>query len=449
MKIPFIKNKAEYIGAGLCYPNSADTRDKFTLTSRFGDKVKLYKDMGNNLLVPRNCGNTYKEDRQIKGVQVNFNSSFIARDGQQELVNRSHSLLNNDESHIMEAATGSGKTIMGTEIAGRLGKKFLVIVPKSDIVDQWRNAFKLILGLKDNEIGLIQGDTYNVAGKKAVVAMIHSLCKDNRYPPWVYNEFGLIIIDECHVVSAETFANTMWLLPATLRLGLSATPYRQDGKDFVFHSHIGPIKNKSANLQLTPKILVKASDFVTPSVNKYVEINGVTELRKVKMFAPPGKTGALNKALARNTKRNKLIADLAKSAYQKGRNTIIFSELRESHLEPIETELIGLGVSRRDIGWYVGGMKKTELEKSKAKKIILSTYRMASMATDIPWLDTCILCTPRADVVQIVGRILREYPDKKEPVVFDIVDNDNKVFASYYKKRLSWYRKIGAKVVHI
>jgi superfamily II DNA or RNA helicase len=71
---------------------------------------------------------------------------------------------------------------------------------------------------------------------------------------------------------------------------------------------------------------------------------------------------------------------------------------------------------------------------------------MASEATDIPWLDTCVLAAPRANVVQIVGRIRREYPDKKEPVVLDLVDVDSTVLRNYAEARMKWYKSLGAEV---
>jgi superfamily II DNA or RNA helicase len=74
---------------------------------------------------------------------------------------------------------------------------------------------------------------------------------------------------------------------------------------------------------------------------------------------------------------------------------------------------------------------------------------MAREGTDIPWLDTAVLATPKADVEQIIGRIRREHPGKKEPVVLDPVDQDSPVFVGYANKRAWWYRKVGAKIVQM
>ena len=71
---------------------------------------------------------------------------------------------------------------------------------------------------------------------------------------------------------------------------------------------------------------------------------------------------------------------------------------------------------------------------------------MASEATDLPWMDTCILATPRSDVVQIVGRVLRQYPNKKQPIVIDIIDDDSTILLNFARKRRKWYDQIGAAV---
>ena len=89
---------------------------------------------------------------------------------------------------------------------------------------QWHGELKRFLGLADHEIGIVQADKCDVLGKKVVLAMGHSLCKPDRYPSYVYDWAGMMIIDEVHRVAAETFSEVCSLVSARLRLGLSATP---------------------------------------------------------------------------------------------------------------------------------------------------------------------------------------------------------------------------------
>lgn len=420
-------------------------KNNLKFRSKFGDEYQGYKSSKDGLIVPRNFDifpyGIRVDDVRSNGIGVDIKSAFKPLFEEQEtLVSSSVALLNRDISHILQASTGRGKTVMGTEIALRIGKKFVVIVPKEDILKQWCNAFTL-LGIPEDKIGYIQGNRCDTVDKVAVVAMVHSVCKENRYHDWVFKEFGLCIIDEVHTLGADTFSQAMWNIPAKLRLGLTATPYRADGKDNIFELHIGKVKVKSSTLNLTPRILIEESPWKVPLVNKHIGLKTI----KVKLEHKAGKTMHINKMIAGNISRNKMIGEFGGAAYKSGRHIIIFSDLK-IHLERIEDFLISNKVPRKEIGYYVGGLTEAKREVVKLKKVLLATYKMASMATDIPSLDTCILGTPRSDIKQIVGRILRIFHGKKEPLVFDIQDNDSSVFKAYANKRLRYYKSINATV---
>ena len=102
-----------------------------------------------------------------------------------------------------------------------------------------------------------------------------------------------------------------------------------------------------------------------------------------------------------------------------------------------------VGIPVTDMRFYVGGMKTGQRERAKEARIILATYSMTADATDIPELDTLVMATPKSDVEQIVGRILR-FIEGKDPVVFDIRDETSPVFSSYGVARDRWYRSVGA-----
>ncbi|MCK5788774.1 MAG: DEAD/DEAH box helicase family protein [Chlamydiia bacterium] len=336
----------------------------------------------------------------------------------------------------------SGKTIMAMAMIANVGKKTIIVVTKEDIRDQWIAAAKMVLGLSMKDIGLIQADVCAVKGKKIVIAMIQSLSKSGKYPSSTWSDFGLAVYDEVHLANADQFSNSIWLMPAKLRLGLSATPERKDGKDIVVRGHIGETRVVWDVLGLVPNIIVKRSGFLLPMVTR--KIKG--QFKRVKLPHVAGRTNHVNKYLAHDKTRNKLIIDFLLSAYKKDRIMIVFSELK-THLDILYEMAIMRKIPMKDMGFYVGGMKKAEREEAKGKRILFATYAMVSTGTDIPWLDTAILGTPRSDVVQIVGRVLREYPDKKKPIVFDIVDMDSSVFSGYYQKRIAWYSKIGSTVI--
>lgn len=437
-----MKSPPLWVGSGAAYPFSETLAKRLTLMSKYESVFPLYKRQGNLLLVPRGLAPEGGEDRRVYGVNTPLKNLFVPRSSEQSrVVAESSALLLQGRSHIVEAPTGFGKTYVGSAIIANTGKKALVILTKEDIKSQWVKAFKDVLGLKSSEIGLIQGDTVSVANKKVVLAMVHSICKEGRYPSWVYQEFGLVVADEVHRMGADTFCQAMWLLPGALRLGLSASPYRKDGKDVVFKTQIGPVAVRSEAYPLIPRVMVLSSGAYLPP-----------------MKVQAGRTAHIDRMLSKNTVRNRLMAHFILKAWRKKRN-ILFLSSRLEHLQTMHDILIGVGVKASDIGFYVGGLTEAQRDVAKRKDVVMGTYQMVAEATDAPWWDTLILGTPRSDVLQIVGRVLREYEGKcnageenetqKCPIVLDVQDGALSILRRYADSRLKFYRKLGAPVKRI
>ena len=258
------------------------------------------------------------------------------------------------------------------------------------------------------------------------------------------------ISGNCHRVPAEQFSNVVDMFRAKLRLGLSATPDRADGKELLIHAHIGPIRARTEAQLMIPKVLLFRSAWECPRVLRTDPMTG--QKRVVRLPHEPGKTAHVEKILAADPQRNHLIAELAYEALEKNRQTVVFSTLID-HLRSLHRACHEVfGISGRQMGFYLGAQTKAEKqarEREKVKPIVFTTYQMMSEGTSLDWLDTCILAMPRSNVVQPVGRIRREYPDKGTPVVMDIQDHDSPVFSSYAASRLRWYESIGCRVVHM
>ncbi len=434
-------------GATAAYPFKQTLVDRFRFTSRFGDEVLLHRvsDDGKVVYLPRALCPIGDNDNRIAGKVVQFPKTPKPRDHQVELFAKTGKFLLKGESGIVCAYTGWGKTVLGYHAAATVQRKTLVITTKDDIYQQWLDGAKTFLGLPDDEIGEIRGDKCEVQGTKFVVAMIHSLSKDGKYPDWIGDEFGLIIFDECHRVPAEQFSNVVDRFPAALRLGLSATPGRSDGKELLIYAHIGPIRAATEAQLMVPKVLRFTSNWACPRVLRPDPQTG--ERKAVRLPHEPGKTTHIEKMLAADPERNALICGLILSAHEKGRQTVIFSTLHE-HIKALRRKLIEEnGISGRKIGFYVGATTKAEKEhreREKVKPILFTTYSMMSEGTSLDWLDTCILAIPRSAVTQPVGRIRREYPDKADPVVMDVIDSDSPVFLGYANSRAKWYKSINA-----
>ena len=371
-------------------------------------------------------------DHRTDGKPCNIPQSVVLpRKGQGKLIAQAFALMVGDESFVLEAGTGTGKTVMAIDLIARMEVKTLVIIPKSDLMDQWRKELETFLpGVK---VGTIRQNKYDVADKDVVLGMLHSLAKPDKYPGGISSEFGLVIWDEVHRLPADTFQKTAGLFSAHLRLGLSATPTRFDGKEILIQSHIGPVRVRSKAVLLHPVIGVYQTKWKCPRWRRGDVY--------IKAKHTPGKCGHILNHIADDEQRNSMILKKILAAYKRDRKIVVFSD-RITQLECLRNVAIKLGTPAKDTALYVSGKGKAELERAKSAPIIFATYGMMSEGTDIPWLDCCILATPRSNVKQAVGRILREYPDKPTPVVLDFIDFDSHVFARYAENREFFYREI-------
>jgi len=408
----FTYNKTPlWTGACAVFKKSDALKKAFTFKDRYDEEYTTYIEKGDHIHVPR-LAVPMGEDKRSTGLPVTFPKPLVKprNEMQEHIIAKSLHTFAQDKSHIIQAGTGTGKSFMSLIIAQKLGLKTLIIVPKQDIMSQWRDSIIKFLGIPVSDIGKIQQDVCNVEGKTIVIGMVQSLAKD-KYKSSVKSEFGLVIYDEIHVMGANYFSKACGLFNSKYRLGLSATPYRSDGREHVFKDHIGEIAVVNDAVMMIPRVVVVKSEFLLPRVKKKVidRLTGRPKMVLAPMQLNAGRTMHVAKMLGTNRARNELISKFVLAAYEKGRRTIIFSDLRENHLERLYPALRSVGIPTKDIAYYVGGMKEKELDKSKAAPVILATYKMVAMATDIPWLDTCVLATPRSDIVQCVGRILRTH----------------------------------------
>jgi superfamily II DNA or RNA helicase len=426
------------------YKYNANLHRKYRITSRFGDVYDLtYRD-GNVIYLPRGLCPTANDDRRDHGEPIAVDCKIKPRsDEQSRVFSETVDFLKAGQSGIVEAYTGFGKTVLGLFAAAMVGRKTLIVTTKDDLFRYWKEEAQKFLGLSPSEVGEIRQDTCTVKGKKVVIAMIHSLSIDGRYPSEIVDGFGLVIFDECHRVPAEQFSRTAGMFPAKLRLGLSATPERADGKETLIHAHIGPVRVRTEAEMMVPKVLRFTSSWTCPRVPRRDPTTGRSEL--VKLPHSAGKTGGVLKRLIQDEARNQTLANLAFTGWKKGRKIVLFSDMLD-HLDTMRQLLAAMELPLRQMSLYVGGMKEAELDRAKGKPVLLATYQMMSEGTNIPWLDLGIMGTPRSSVIQPCGRIRREYPDKPEPVWMDMLDTDSPVFRGYARRRLEWYRKIGATV---
>jgi hypothetical protein len=432
-------------GAMAKYPWSQELVTKFSATSRFGDPIQLWeKAPDGNILLPRGVCPVGPLDVRSKGYPVQFGMKTTAKDADQaRMYAEALDLLTDGQSFVIRAGTGKGKTWLGLALAAALGVPALVICTKDDLVMQWRQRILQHTDIPAGRIGHIQQDKCDVYGKSIVLASLKSMSIPDRYPPAIRGLFGLVIFDEVHRLAADTFQTVCRMFPAYWRLGLSATPERRDGKEVVFFANIGPVRVVGDSLPMIPKVLRFESGWRCPRQRKVDKETG--EVKLVRVPHMPGKAGHVEKYLFRDKGRNRLLVWLMMQAYRNNRQLIIFSKQIE-HLELLGMLGENAGIPGNLFGNYYGAATEKKLEAAAAAQFTLATPGKMGEGTDVPWKDAVLLAAPFANIDQIGGRAFREYPDKRQPVVFDVTDRDSPVFAGYENRRDEYYARVGAKV---
>ena len=338
---------------------------------------------------------------------------------------------------ILSASCGLGKTVCATKLMSVFNTTTLVLVHKEFLMNQWKDRILEFLDVSEDEIGFVKQKKCQFEGKKIVIAMIQSLLEPDKYPKEFFSWAGLLLSDEVHRMSAPCFQSVVPLFPARIRIGLSATPRRADGLQAVFEWHIGRVLAKIQGAEMTPKIYQIPFDVWFPEDLYMWRDKRTGDVKK--MFL-----AKLTNLLVDVPNRNIWFIKEMVRAVKSGRKVMLLSDRRE-HLGVLKAALAAKEPTIT-VGFYVGGMKKKELEQSVTCDILLGTFQMCREGLDIPEIDTLYLSSPKSDVEQIVGRALRFHKDKKEPVIVDLVDS-LPICLDFAHKRLRQYRKLGYTVV--
>jgi len=325
---------------------------------------------------------------------------------------------------LLELPCGFGKTIVALHLIHRIGKKTLVIVHKEFLLEQWMERIREFLPTAT--IGRIQGDTMDV-DKDIVIGMLQSISM-KTYPKEIFEGFGFTIIDETHHIAAEVFSNALFHIVTPYMLGLSATMERKDGLTKVFKLFLGEVVYSAKRERTTVyihKIMYTTPDttFNEVILNFRGETNYTSMIKKVSEY---------------NDRKDRILEIIGKLLTMPSTGQIMVL----AHTKALLSYLYS-GIEHRNlgtVGYYVGGMKQTALKETETKKIVLATYAMAEEALDIKTLTTLILATPKTDVTQAVGRILRVKHER--PTVIDIVD-PHPTFQNQWAKRRAFYNKQG------
>ena len=379
---------------------------------------------------------------------------------------------------------GRGKTFMAIWTAMRIGKKFLIVVDKEFLMNQWKGELEaLVPGI---QVGILQEDKCQtgeetILGKSYTLTELKQLCRDKKckvtgtreelvsrlkavdpnfqeietkqvsydctiamiqtlvqreFPQGTFKEFGFTIFDECHHLGAAHFSRALLKVQTKCMLGLSATPTRDDGLTKVFEWFLGKPVYWEKTREPDPQVIVRLENFSTEdeTYNKIpVDYKGEPVLARLLTKVVECKQ--------RNEHIAKLIEEIAKD---ERRRILVLSE-RISHLETLEVLLKPSGLT---MSYYIGGMKEEERESgAKEARVLLASYAMASEAMNIKHLNCVVLASPRKKVEQSTGRILRVQKHQRDihPLIVDIVDSHG-MYQGQWRKRAAYYKKCAYRI---
>jgi superfamily II DNA or RNA helicase len=393
------------------YPVYHETKSHLYLPKHFG--IERYGKVPTTRDVAQTAAWYWEFTGSLRPVQLPVVNSF---------------LLPEPHDGIISLHTGGGKTVCALYIASRLRVPALVVVHNTFLRDQWIDRVKAFL--PNARIGRVQADVADVADKDVVIVMLQTLSmkelNDN-----LFASIGLVIVDECHHIASEVFVQALPKVTSKYMLGLSATPDRKDKLMYAIHWFLGPLLYKS-----------ETGDSVDTQVNVevYEYKNDDPEFNEIVMSSQ----GMVSVPIMVNKltgceDRTKWLCGILEDVTEGGRQILVLSD-RVQHCQDI---LAGLSPELRETACILGTAVKAEVraEYCKTKSILIATYTMCREGFDVPTLNTLLMATPRPDIDQIVGRILRVEKTGRivHPLIVDIVDPQFRrqfgVRNGLYKKR--------------
>jgi len=337
------------------------------------------------------------------------------------------------DTGVLCAPTAFGKTVTAAALIARRGVNTLVLVHRTELLKQWQERLQSFLGVGKGVIGTIGGGKPKPTGK-IDIAVIQSLSRRGQVSAVVEN-YGHVIVDECHHVGAVSFDAILKRVKAKYVLGLTATPIRRDGQQPIVFMQCGPTRYTVTQLTTAPHDLEVIPHLLDNSVDLPQEA-GIQEVFR---------------HLANDPDRTAAIAASIQEAFVQGRKILVLTE-RTDHLNAITAALHG-NVPTTFV--LHGRMSKKQRAASIAEldelppdapRVLLATGKLVGEGFDHPPLDTLILAMPvswKGTLQQYAGRLHREHASKSDVRVIDFVDTRHPALLRMWGKRQRGYRTMG------
>lgn len=391
------------------------------------------------------------EDERQQGRKINVDFKGELRPEQDKALKE---LIRYDNG-ILHATTAFGKTVVSSAIIAQKKINTLIILESSALIEQWKEALEKFLNINEglptyetktgrvrkrkSLIGTLQGAHDSMTGI-IDIAMAGSLCKKGKYHKMM-NEYGLVLIDECHHSASETIANVLKEVKAKYVYGVTATPKRGDGLEKINYMLIGPIR-----YSYTAKEKAKEQGMqhlVYPRFTRAVPPRGV--------ITDKMHPNEAYEIIHNNDVRDEQIIEDVKNCVAAGRTPVVLSRYKD-HSEKFYERLKSYA---DHVFLMTGNNSKKEHRKileqmhqvdKNESLILIATGSLVGEGFDFPRLDTLFMATPvsfRGVVEQYAGRLNRDYAGKENVIIYDYVDNHIPMFNNMYMKRLKAYKQIG------
>lgn len=295
----------------------------------------------------------------------------------------------------------------------------------------WNNAFEKwgtipVTSIEKEKNECDHNSVYDIEVEDNHNFVIAKSCYDS-------NKDGGIVVSNCHHMGAEVFSRCMMKLMTTYTLGLSGTMQRKDGLSKVFKMFLGDVVHKE-KAESEHCVLVKGIKYVVDD-DEFNEVD--YDYRGNPKFST-----MISKLCSYNRRSEFIVEVVIKELQHNPEQQIMILAHNKTLIQYLFKAIEHKKVAT--VGYYLGGMKETDLKASETKKVIIATYAMASEGLDIKTLTTLIMATPKTDVCQSVGRILRA--KHTTPVVIDIIDAHD-LFINQWQKRKAYYKKQNYKII--
>lgn len=361
------------------------------------------------------------------------------------------------ENGILHATTAFGKTITAAALIARRKVNTLILVHSKALLAQWHERLSEFLDIECvvpeirrkrgrkkcfSPVGCLDSTTNTLHGV-IDIALMQSCFDDGEVKPFV-QDYGMVIVDECHHVSSVTFEKVLKCVKAHYVYGLTATPIRKDGHHPIIFMQCGPIR-----FSADAKSQIQKQSFSRYLVPRFTSFLNITDDKR--SFT------SLLQALAEDEIRNMLIVDDVRRAIDSGRTPIVLTS-RTQHVEVLSRML---SVSFRNVIQLTG--VGTTTEKRDALKrlqeiptaeplVVVATGKYVGEGFDYPRLDTLFLALPiswKGLVAQYAGRLHRENEGKNDVRIYDYIDIHEPICDSMYRKRLKGYAAIGYQTIQL